>query len=296
MARTVDIGGRLVGDGQPAFLIAEIGINHNGDVEIARRLIEAARMAGVDAVKFQKRTPELAVPAVQRDIPRETPWGVMTYLEYRKRIEFGIPEYREIQRTCEASAMPWFTSVWDEPSVDFMESFSPVCYKIPSAALTDRPLLERVRTTNRPVILSTGMSTIDQVRAAVSVLGTERLVLMHCVSTYPAKADEINLRAMAALRDEFDCPVGYSGHEVGLQISYAAIALGATILERHITLDRASWGTDQAASVEPWGFWRLVRDVRVIERALGDGVKRVYDSEQPILRRLRRASVETPAI
>lgn len=288
MARAVEIGGRLIGEGRPVYVIAEIGINHNGDLDMARRLIDAAKLSGVDAVKFQKRTPELAVPADQRDVPRETPWGVISYLEYRRRIEFGEPEYREIQQYCAARDLAWFASVWDEPSVEFMEAFSPVCHKVPSAGLTNPSLLARVRTTGRPIILSTGMSTPEQIREAVSRLGTDRLVLMHCTSTYPAKADEINLRVMDSLRREFGCPVGYSGHEVGLQISYAAVALGAAALERHITLDRAVWGTDQAASVEPWGFSRLMRDVRVIERALGDGVKRVYESELPIMKRLRR--------
>jgi len=217
----------------------------------------------------------------------------MTYLEYRKRIELGREEFREIARSCAERSLPWFASVWDQPSVDFMEEFAPVCYKIPSAALTDGALLGKVKATGRPIILSTGMSTMAQIRAAVSLLGTERLVLLHCTSTYPAKVDEINLRAMATLAAEFDCPIGYSGHEVGLQISYAAVALGAVMLERHITLDRALWGTDQAASVEPWGFSRLMRDIRIIERAKGDGVKRVYDSEQPIMRKLRRSEIET---
>jgi N-acetylneuraminate synthase len=269
-------------------VIAEIGINHNGDLELAKRLIDAAKLAGADAVKFQKRTPELAVPPAQRNIPRETPWGVMSYMEYRTRIEFGETEYREIQQYCAARDLQWFASVWDEPSVDFMEAFSPVCHKIPSAALTDTALLTRVKATKRPVIMSTGMSTMKQICAAVALLGQEQLVLLHCTSTYPAKADEINLRVISSLGQEFDCPIGYSGHEVGLQISYAAIAVGAVVLERHITLDRAMWGTDQAASVEPWGFSRLMRDIRVIERALGDGTKRVYDSELPIMKRLRR--------
>lgn len=288
MAKTVEIGGKPVGDGQPVYVIAEIGINHNGDLDITRRLIDAAKAAGVDAVKFQKRTPELAVPVSQRDVLRETPWGVMTYMDYRRRMEFGDAEYRQIHEHCSALDLAWFTSVWDEPSVDFMESFAPVCYKIPSAALTDSGLLARVRATGRPVILSTGMSTMAEIRAAVAVLGTERLVLMHCVSTYPAHASEVNLRMVHTLRQEFDCPIGYSGHEVGLQISLASIALGAVSIERHITLDRSMWGSDQASSVEPWGFQKLVRDIRVIEQAMGDGVKRVYDSELPIKKRLRR--------
>jgi N-acetylneuraminate synthase len=292
MGRTIDIGGRRIGSGHPVYVVAEIGLNHNGELDMAERLVEAARSSGVDAVKFQKRTPELAVPSMQRDVPRETPWGVMSYMDYRKRLEFGADEYRRIAEYCAERSIPWFASVWDEPAVDFLEAFAPVSYKIPSAAVTDLPLLERVKATGRPVILSTGMSTMAEIRAAVAALGTERLILMHCTSTYPAKADEINLRMIATLQQEFDCPVGYSGHEAGLQISYAAVALGASMLERHITLDRTLWGSDQAASVEPWGFTRLMRDVRIIERAMGDGVKRVYDSELPIMRKLRRTAAE----
>lgn len=287
MSRVIELGGRPVGEGHPTYVVAEIGINHNGDLDIAKRLIDAAKLAGVDAVKFQKRTPRLAVPDDQRAITRETPWGPMSYLEYRERIEFGETEYREIDRYCRERNMSWFASVWDVPSVEFMEHFSPICYKIPSAALTNDALLSKVRSMNRVVVLSTGMSTMEEIRRAVSLLGTEKLILLHCTSTYPAKADEINLRMLDTLGKEFDCPIGYSGHEVGLQIAYAAVALGAVMIERHITLDRAMWGTDQAASVEPWGFTRLMRDVRVIERAIGDGIKRVYESEKPIQRRLR---------
>jgi N-acetylneuraminate synthase len=289
VARTIEIGGRPVGTGHPVYVIAEIGINHNGDMDITRRLIDAAKAAGADAVKFQKRTPTLAVPVAQRDVLRETPWGIMSYMDYRERMEFGDSEYGQIRDYCGSLNLAWFASVWDEPSVDFMEKFSPVCYKVPSATLTDERLLARVRATGRPVILSTGMSTMEQIRRAVSTLGTERLVLMHCTSTYPAKADEINLRVIDSLSAEFDCPIGYSGHEVGLQISLASVALGAVSIERHITLDRSMWGTDQASSVEPQGFSKLVRDVRIIERALGDGVKRVYESELPIMKRLRRS-------
>ena len=270
------------------FVIAEIGINHNGDVGLATQLIDAAVAAGCDAVKFQKRTPELCVPPGQRDVMRETPWGPMTYLAYRRRVEFGADEFATIDRHCRAAGIAWFASVWDEPSVDFMESFVPCCYKIPSATLTEAGVLQRVKATGRPVILSTGMSTMEQIREAVHRLHGAPLALTHCTSTYPARPEELNLRAIQTLKREFSCPIGYSGHEVGLQTTSAAVALGAAVVERHITLDRAMWGTDQAASVEPAGFARLVRDIRVIERALGDGVKVVYDSERPIMARLRR--------
>lgn len=288
MRRIVDLGGRLVGDGQPAYVVAEIGINHNGNLKVAKQLIDAAKVAGVDAVKFQKRTPELCVPPEQRHIMRETPWGLMTYMEYRHRVEFGLEAYQEIDRYCREREMTWLASVWDELSVEFIEAFNPICYKIPSACLTDHALLRQVKASGKPIILSTGMSTIEQIRAAVSVLDTEKLIITHCTSTYPAKTEELNLRVIQTLQREFDCPIGYSGHEVGLQVSYAAVALGAALIERHVTMDRAMWGSDQAASVEPWGVMKLMRDIRVIERALGDGVKRVYESELPIMEKLRR--------
>jgi len=286
--KKVYIADKAIGDGESCFIVAEIGINHNGDLTTAKRLISAAALAGCDAVKFQKRTPELCVPPEQRDVMRETPWGMMTYLEYRHRVEFGVEEYAEIDRYCKEQGILWFASAWDEAAVDFLEQFSPVCYKVASASLTDHDLLSRMRQTGRPIILSTGMSTMEQIRAAVDVTGTEQLIITHTTSTYPCPPEELNLRMIHTLRETFDCPIGYSGHEVGLQTTYAAVVLGACMVERHITLDRAMWGSDQAASVEPHGFMRLVRDIRVIERALGDGVKRVYDSEIPVMNKLRR--------
>lgn len=288
-AKSVNIGDRPVGPGHAVYIIGEIGINHNGDLDVARQLIDVAALAGCDAVKFQKRTPEICVPAAQRNRERETPWGVMTYMAYRERVEFKAEAYAEIDAHCRAKNIQWFVSPWDVPSVDFTERFAPVCYKVPSACVTDLELLTRIRKTGRPAILSTGMSTMDQIRAAVSALGTEKLIILHCTSSYPCKAQEINLRMLDTLRTEFDCPIGYSGHETGLQISVAAAALGACVIERHITLDRAMWGSDQAASLEPTGLIRLVRDIRLIEMARGDGVKRVYDSERPLIERLRRA-------
>jgi N-acetylneuraminate synthase len=288
MAKTVKIGERQVGEGQPAYIVAEIGINHNGDLELAKQMIQAAKHAGVDAVKFQKRTPELCVPPEQRSQMRETPWGYITYLEYRNRVEFGKAEYDEVDRYCRELGITWFASVWDEPAVDFMETYHPVCYKIPSASLTDHALLQRVRKTGRAVILSTGMSTLEQVKAAVQQLDMDKLVITHTTSTYPCEPDELNLRVIPELRAAFPCPIGYSGHEVGLIPSVVAVALGACLVERHITLDRAMWGSDQAASVEPGGFERLVKYIRVGEQSLGDGVKRVYASELSSLKKLRR--------
>lgn len=288
MTRLVRIGDRLVGDGQPAFIVAEIGINHNGDLEVAKQMIHAAAHSGVDAVKFQKRTPELCVPPEQRNQMRETPWGYITYLDYRYKVEFDQAGYQEIDRYCKDQGITWFASVWDEPSVDFMEPYNPCCYKVPSASLTDHKLLRHLRKTGRPIILSTGMSTFDEIREAVQILGEDNLVLAHATSTYPCEPEELNLKMIQTLREHFSCPIGYSGHEVGLIPSVVAVSLGACMVERHITLDRAMWGSDQAASVEPGGLERLVKYIRVTEAALGDGVKQVYASELPSLRKLRR--------
>jgi N-acetylneuraminate synthase len=288
MTREVRIGGRRVGDGHPTYVVAEIGINHNGDLQIAKRLIDAAIHAGVDAVKFQKRTPELCVPPEQRSQMRETPWGYITYLDYRCRVEFDAAAYAQIDRHCQERGIPWFVSVWDEPSVDIMEAFDLPCYKIPSASLTDHSLLKRLGKTGKPLILSTGMSTMAQIREAVSILNPQNLIITHATSTYPCEPDELNLRVIETLRENYPCPIGYSGHEVGLIPSVVAVAVGACLVERHITLDRAMWGSDQAASVEPGGFERLVKYIRVTEQSLGDGVKRVYESEKPSLLRLRR--------
>ncbi len=288
MARETRIAGRSIGDRHPVYIIAEIGINHNGDLDLARQLIDAAVDAEVDAVKFQKRTPELCVPPEQRDKMRDTPWGYITYLEYRRKVEFGQEEYQEIDAYCHERGIDWFASVWDQPSVDFLEQFEPTAIKIPSASLTDHDLLRHARSTGRPMIVSTGMSTMDQIEQAVEVLGQEDLVLCHSTSTYPCEPEELNLRVIETLRSRFECPIGYSGHEVGLVPSAVAVALGACSVERHITLDRAMWGSDQAASVEPGGFRKLVKYIRVTEDALGDGVKRVYDSELPARDKLRR--------
>ena len=288
MPREVKFGSRLVGDGHPTYIVAEIGINHNGDLEVARRLIDAAVHAGVDAVKFQKRTPELCVPLDQQSQMRDTPWGYITYLDYRNKVEFGRAEYAAIDRQCRDKEVDWFASVWDEPSVDFMEAFDPPCYKVPSASLTDHGLLKRVRATGRPMILSTGMSTMPQIERAVELVGTDKLLITHATSTYPCEPEELNLRVIESLRQRFPVPIGYSGHEVGLVPSAVAVSLGAALVERHITLDRAMWGSDQAASVEPGGFERLVKYIRVTESALGDGVKQVYPSEFASLRKLRR--------
>jgi len=290
MARAIKIGETWVGEGYPTYVVGEIGINHNGDVEIAKQLMEIGKKMGLDAVKFQKRTPELCVPPEQRSQMRETPWGYISYLDYRYKTEFNKEQYDEIDRYAKEIGIAWFASVWDEVSVDFMEAYNPIAYKIPSASLTDHGLLKKLRATGRPLILSTGMSTMEQIRESVALLGEENLMLTHTTSTYPCEPDELNLKMIQTLMHEFHCPVGYSGHEVGLIPSVVSVAMGACLVERHITLDRAMWGSDQAASVEPGGIERLVKYIRVTEQSLGDGIKRVYASELPSQRKLRRVN------
>ena len=285
---SVLFGDKCIGAGEPVYVIAEIGLNHNGDVDLAKQLIEVAAAAGCDAVKFQKRTPEVCVPPEQRQVMRDTPWGRMTYLDYRYRVEFEDEAYTEIDLHCAKFGLQWFASPWDVASVAFLERFDVVTHKIASACLTDHELLAAVRATNKPVILSTGMSTLDEIDAAIAVLGTERLVVMHATSTYPMPPHEANLRMIETLRDRYGVPVGYSGHERGLQISLGAVALGAVAVERHITLDRTMWGSDQSASLEPEGLRHLVRDVRILGEAMGDGQKRVFEGELAPRAKLRR--------
>lgn len=293
MPQAVQIGDKLVGSGHPVYIVAEIGINHNGDIDIAKSLIDAAVRTGCDAVKFQKRTPEICVPEEQRDQMRRTPWGYISYMDYRYKVEFGVEEYTEIDEFCKTKGITWFASCWDEPSVDFIEQFDPPCYKIPSAALTDAELLKYHRETKRPIILSTGMSSLEQIKSAVKLIGQDNLILLHCNGTYPCPPEELNLRTITTLSNMFDCPIGYSGHEVGLPTTLAAVTLHACFVERHITLDRAMWGSDQAASVEPQGFDRLVKYIRTVESSLGDGVKRVYPGEKTAMERLRRKDTLT---
>jgi N-acetylneuraminate synthase len=288
MVRQVMIGGRIIGEAQPVYVVAEIGLNHNGSVDTAKKLIDAAASAGCDAVKFQKRTPDICVPPEQRAVLRDTPWGLITYLEYRHKVELSESDYAEIDRHSKERNVAWFASCWDEPSVDFIEQFNPPCYKVASASLTDDDLLRRYRQTRQPMIVSTGMSTVEQIDHAVNLLGRDELILLHATSTYPSKLEELNLRVIPRMMERYAVPIGYSGHEVGLYTTLAAVVLGACVVERHITLDRAMWGSDQAASVEPQGFARLVKDIRAVEAALGDGLKRVYESEIPVMRKLRR--------
>lgn len=283
----VMIGDTPVGDGAPCYVIGEIGINHNGDLGVARKLVDAAALSGCAAVKFQKRTVDVVYSAEELERPRENPFGP-TNGHLKRGLEFGSDEFHNIDGYCKDKGVHWFASCWDEASVDFIERFEPPAYKIASASLTDDALLKHHRATGRPIILSTGMSTLKQVDHAVEVLGTEDLIILHTTSAYPAKVENLNLRMIPVLAERFGVPVGYSGHEVGLATSVAAVAMGASVVERHITLDRAMWGSDQAASVEPQGLMKLIRDIRIIEGAFGDGIKRVTEEEVPVMKKLRR--------
>ncbi|HCM36480.1 MAG: N-acetylneuraminate synthase [Candidatus Wildermuthbacteria bacterium RIFCSPLOWO2_02_FULL_47_9c] len=285
--KKVTIGGKTIGEGEPTFIIAEIGINHNGSLENAQKLIDVAVDAGCDAVKFQKRTIDVVYTPEELVRPRESVFG-NTNGDLKRGLEFGEKEYAEIDRYCKEKGIMWFASPWDEGSVDFLAKFDIPCYKIASPSLTDDNLLRHVRSKGKSIILSTGMSTVEQIRHAVEVLSEDDLVLLHCTSTYPGADEELNLKVIPWLKEQFSCPIGYSGHEVGVYSSLVAAVLGACVVERHITLDRAMWGSDQAASLEPQGIERLVGSIRSIPIWLGDGKKRVFESELPILQKLRR--------
>jgi len=286
----VKIGERSVGAGSPCYVVAEIGINHNGDLKLARRLIDVAAAAGCSAVKFQKRTVDVVYTAAELARVRESPFGD-TNGDLKRALEFGKEQYQEIDSYCKTVGIEWFASPWDEASVDFLEQFDVPCHKIASASLTDDHLLHHVRATKKPIILSTGMSTMAQIDHAISVLGREQLVVLHATSTYPASYEELNLKVIPVLAQRFNVPVGYSGHETGIASSVAAVVLGACMVERHLTLDRAMWGSDQAASLEPNGMQRLVRDIRLVETSLGDGEKRLFEREKPIMEKLRRVGL-----
>lgn len=285
--KCVKIADKTVGDGFPCFIIAEIGINHNGSLLLAKKMIDIAVTTGCDAVKFQKRTVDVVYSKEELARERKSIFG-NTNGDLKRGLEFGKEEYKEIDKYCKQKGIMWFASCWDEQSVDFMEQFDTPCYKIASASLTDDNLLKHTKSKGKPILLSTGMSTMEQIRHAVSVLGEDNLILYHCTSTYPTNADEANLRVIETLRKEFTCPIGYSGHERGVTPSVLAVALGANSVERHITVDRTNWGSDQAASLEMAGLYHLVRDVRQVPTLMGDGVKVVYKSELPIIEKLRR--------
>ena len=287
MAKSIKIKDKNIGDGFPCFIIAEIGINHNGSIELAKQMIDIAVTTGCDAVKFQKRTIDVVYTKEELAKERKSIFG-NTNGDLKRGLEFGKKQYKEIDDYCKKKNIIWFASCWDEEAVDFIDKFNPPCYKIASASLTDDNLLKYTRSKGKPIILSTGMSTMDEIRHAVKILGEDNLIILHCTSTYPSNADEMNLKMIPALKQEFNCPIGYSGHERGITPSVLAVAMGANVVERHITVDRTNWGSDQAASLETAGLYHMVRDIRQTPILLGNGVKVVYPREIPIIEKLRR--------
>ena len=286
--KIVQIREKSIGEDYPCFITAEIGINHNGNLDITKKLIDIAAESGCDAVKFQKRTVDVVYTSEELARARENPFGT-TNGDLKRGLEFSDEGYGAIDQYCKEKGILWFASCWDEGSVDFIDKFDPPCYKIASASLTDTDLLRHTRTKGKPIILSTGMSTMEQIEKAVEALGEDDLIILHCISTYPMEDHEANLSVIKTLQDKFpNIPIGYSGHEKGISLSVSAVVLGACMVERHITLDRTAWGSDQAASIEPRGLEMLVRDIRKFEVARGDGVKRVLESEIPIIEKLRR--------
>lgn len=286
--REIKIKDKIISETSPIFFTAEIGINHNGSLDLAKKLIDLANICGADAVKFQKRSPEICVPKHKRNQIYETPWGDIPYIEYKKKVEFGDKEYKEIDEYCKNKDMIWFASPWDLPSVDFLEKLDVPCYKIASAKLTDRELLEKIKKLNKPIFLSLGMSTEEEIDKAIKILKGSDLILMHCNSSYPAADDELNLNYIKTLKKKYPkYIIGYSGHELGISASLIAAEIGAKVIERHITLDRAMWGSDQAASIEFSGFRRLIRDLRKIDKWKGDGIKRITEAEKRVRDKLR---------
>lgn len=287
MNREIKIGNIIVGDNHPCFIIAEIGINHNGSVSNAKKLIDIAVATGCNAVKFQKRTVEVVYTKEELAQPRPNPFGD-TNGDLKRGLELSLDDYKQIDEYCKQKKIMWFASCWDEGSVDFIDQFNPPCYKIASASLTNDKLLEYTKSKGKPILLSTGMSTMDEIEHAVEILGEENLIIYHCTATYPSNANEINLNCIKTLKEKFSCPVGYSGHERGIAPSVIAVALGACSVERHITLDRTNWGSDQAASLETPGLFHMIRDIRQVPQLLSDGKKVVYEREKPILKKLRK--------
>lgn len=287
MRKEVIVANKIIGDNSPCFIIAEIGINHNGSVDLAKKMIDEAVMAGCDAVKFQKRTVNKVYTPQELDVYRPNYYG-STNRDLKLGLELSYEDYAEIDKYCKSKRIMWFASCWDVDSIDFIEQFDVPCHKVASALLTDDEFLLKLKKTGKPILLSTGMSTLDEIRNAVKLIGDDNLVIFHCTSTYPTEHNEVNLRVIEELRKEFDCPIGYSGHERGLLPSVLSVQLGASAVERHITIDRTLWGSDQAASLEPEGLRRMVRDIREVKNILGDGRKVVYDSELPVKKKLRK--------
>lgn len=272
------------------YLIAEIGINHNGDLQIAKKLIDAVFASQWSCVKFQKKEPDIAVPDHQKNMPKETPWGKMTYLEYKKKIEFGKKEYDYINRYCKEKPLDWTASVWDLPSLEFILNYDVSFIKIPSAKLTEKELITEAAKSGKPLVVSTGMSTIEEIDEAVEILEkyASQYLLMHCNSAYPAPHSELNIKCIQTLKERYKCPIGYSGHEYDLEPTVFAAILGAKVIERHITLGHTMWGTDQSSSLEVTGMDILAKRIKDINLVLGDGIKKVYESEKPALDKLRK--------
>ena len=287
MSKVVKIGKYNVGDLSHCFIIAEIGINHNGDINLAKKLIKMAHDLGADAVKFQKRTVDVVYTQHELEMERPNPFG-NTNGDLKRGLEFGYDEYRKIDEYCKSLSIMWFASCWDEESVDFIEQFNPPCHKIASACLTNDKLISYIKSKGRPILLATGMSTQEQIDHAVDILGQDNLVIMHCTSTYPSSEAELNLNVIPNYIEKYECPIGYSGHEKGVFPSVLAASMGACAIERHITTDRTLWGSDHPASLEPEGLRRLIRDIRLLNTIKGDGKKVVYESELPIIKKLRR--------
>ncbi len=273
------------------YIIAEIGINHNGDLDVAKRLIDISTAAGCDAVKFQKRNPDICVPEHQKSVMRDTPWGEMTYLDYKYKVEFGKEEYDEIDRYCKDKGIAWSASPWDLDSLEFLNQYDIPFIKIASASITDKELLKKTCNTGKKVIISTGMSSEEEIDEAVNILkaNAKDYAVLHCNSSYPAPIEELNLSCIKTLKDKYKCEVGYSGHEFRLGTTVAAVYLGATIIERHVTLDRTMWGSDHMASVEPQGLFKLVSGIRELEKCYGDGVISVSETEKEVRKKLRKS-------
>ena len=271
------------------FIIAEAGINHNGDIALAKRLMDIAKSAGCDAVKFQKRAPEICVPKAMRNVMRETPWGDMTYFDYKKRIEFGSDGYDEIDRYAKEIGIAWSASAWDLPSLDFLEKYEIPFHKVASALATNIPFLKAVAKIGKLTYVSTGMCTWMDIDTIVRIFAEAQcpMVLMHTISTYPADESQLNLRMIQTLAERYGLPVGYSGHEASISPSITAAALGAVAVERHITIDRTMWGTDHSASLEPAGLTNLVGALRKVAGSLGDGERKVVPGEASVAKKMR---------
>ena len=283
----IKIGKKTIANGKQPYIVGEIGINHNGDIELAKKLMQVAKECGCDAVKFQKRTVEEVYTPEELARERHSPFG-KTNGDLKRGLEFGLEEYKIIDKHAKKLGLDWFASCWDKKSVDFIEQFNPPAYKIASACLTDDELLKYTKSKGKPVILSTGMSTIAEIEHAIDILCKDNLILCQCTATYPTELAEVNLKVIETFKNKFSCLVGYSGHEKGYIPSVLSVVYGAVFVERHITLDRTLWGTDQAASLEPEGLRRMIRDIKNIAIASGDGKKIVYESEKPIIKKLRK--------